>query len=149
MRAVVQRVERAAVRVDGEQVGAIGLGLVVLVGVATDDTEADATWLAGKVRALRVFPDENETMNHSVEEVGGSVLAVSQFTLLGDARKGRRPSYVAAAPPERAEALYRVFVGAVREGGVLVEEGRFQAHMYVELINDGPVTILLDSKKKF
>jgi D-tyrosyl-tRNA(Tyr) deacylase len=142
-------VSRASVRVDGERTGSIGIGLLVLLGVATDDVEADASWMAGKVRALRIFPDDEGTMNRSVEDVGGSVLAVSQFTLLGDVRRGRRPSYVSAAPPDRAERLYRSFVESVRAAGLPVEEGRFQAHMEVELCNDGPVTILLDSKKTF
>jgi D-tyrosyl-tRNA(Tyr) deacylase len=149
MRAVVQRVTRASVRVGDDEVGAIGVGLVVLVGVGVDDAEPDARWLADKVRTLRIFRDADGVMNRSVEETGGSVLAVSQFTLHGDARRGRRPSYVAAAPPERAEPLYATFVALLRAAGVPVAEGRFQAMMLVELVNDGPVTILLDSKKAF
>ncbi len=149
MRAVVQRVTRASVRVDAEETGSIRTGVVVLVGVGVDDDESDARWLADKVRALRIFRDEDGVMNRSLEDAGGAVLAVSQFTLHGDARKGRRPSYIDAAPPERAEPLYRSFVDALRAAGVTVAEGRFQAMMEVELVNDGPVTILLDSKKTF
>jgi D-tyrosyl-tRNA(Tyr) deacylase len=149
VRAVVQRVARASVTVDGVEVSSIGSGLLVLVGVATDDVQVDASWLAGKVRRLRIFPDNAGVMNRSVEESNGAVLAVSQFTLHGDARRGRRPSYIGAAPPARAEDLYRAFVTASRAGGLDVKEGVFQAHMQVELVNDGPVTILLDSKKAF
>jgi D-tyrosyl-tRNA(Tyr) deacylase len=149
VRAVVQRVARASVTVDGVEVSRIGAGLLVLIGVATDDEDADATWLAAKVRQLRIFPDNAGVMNRSVEESNGAVLAVSQFTLHGDARRGRRPSYIAAAPPERAEVLYRAFAEALRASGLDVKEGVFQAHMQVELVNDGPVTILLDSKKEF
>jgi D-tyrosyl-tRNA(Tyr) deacylase len=149
VRAVVQRVARASVAVDEVEVASIGPGLLVLVGVATDDEHADAQWLADKVRQLRIFPDNAGVMNRSVEESNGAVLAVSQFTLHGDARRGRRPSYIAAAQPEIAEALYRAFVEALRARGLDVAEGIFQAHMQVELVNDGPVTILLDSKKSF
>jgi D-tyrosyl-tRNA(Tyr) deacylase len=149
VRAVVQRVARASVAVDGVEVASIGAGLLVLVGVATDDERADAQWLADKVRQLRIFPDNAGVMNRSVEESNGAVLAVSQFTLQGDARRGRRPSYIAAAPPERAEELYRALIDALRGSGLDVGEGVFQAHMQVELVNDGPVTILLDSKKAF
>jgi D-tyrosyl-tRNA(Tyr) deacylase len=149
VRAVVQRVARASVEVDGIEVGSIGAGLLVLVGVATDDEEADAQWLADKIRQLRIFPDNAGVMNRSVEESNGAILAVSQFTLQGDARRGRRPSYIVAAPPERAEVLYRVFFDSLRASGLDVGEGVFQAHMQVELVNDGPVTILLDSKKVF
>jgi D-tyrosyl-tRNA(Tyr) deacylase len=149
VRAVVQRVARASVTVDGVEVSSIGAGLLVLIGVADDDEQADATWLADKVRQLRIFPDHAGVMNRSVEESNGAVLTVSQFTLHGDARRGRRPSYIAAAPPERAETLYRAFVDALRSSGLHVGEGVFQAHMQVELVNDGPVTILLDSKKAF
>jgi D-aminoacyl-tRNA deacylase len=149
VRAVVQRVARASVAVDQVEVASIGPGLLVLVGVGTDDERADALWLADKVRQLRIFPDNAGVMNRSVEESNGAVLAVSQFTLHGDARRGRRPSYIAAAPPERAEELYRTFIEALRASGLDVGEGVFQAHMQVELVNDGPVTILLDSKKEF
>jgi len=149
VRAVVQRVARASVAVDGVEVSSIGPGLLVLVGVATNDEQADATWLSDKVRQLRIFPDNAGVMNRSVEESNGAVLAVSQFTLHGDARRGRRPSYIGAAPPERAEDLYRAFVDALRASGLGVKEGVFKAHMQVALVNDGPVTILLDSKKGF
>ena len=149
MRAVVQRVSRASVSVDGEVLGAIDHGLVVLVGVALGDGDAEARWLADKIATLRVFPDDEGVMNRSVLEADGAVLAVSQFTLLGDARKGRRPSYVHAAPPDEADRLYRAVIVALRATGLRVAEGRFQAHMQVELVNDGPVTILLDSAKAF
>jgi len=149
VRAVIQRVVRASVTVDDAEVASIGPGLLVLIGVGTDDEQADARWLAEKVRQLRIFPDNAGVMNRSVEESNGAVLAVSQFTLHGDARRGRRPSYIAAAAPDRAEALYGAFVDAVRASGLDVAEGVFQAHMQVELVNDGPVTILLDSKKTF
>jgi len=149
MRAVVQRVARASVTVDGIEVSAIGPGLLVLVGVGTDDEQPDVTWLADKVAELRIFPDNSSVMNRSVEESNGAIMVVSQFTLHGDARRGRRPSYIAAAPPEKAEALYRAFIDAVRARGLEVAEGVFQAMMQVELVNDGPVTILLDSKKTF
>ncbi|MFA5890934.1 MAG: D-aminoacyl-tRNA deacylase [Actinomycetota bacterium] len=149
MRAVVQRASRASLRVDGSEVSSIGRGLVVLVGVTVRDLAQDAVWLAGKVVGLRVFPDDEGTMNLSLAEAGGEVLAVSQFTLLGDVRRGRRPSYVDAAPPEVAEPLYRQFVEALRGHGIPTCEGRFRAHMEVELVNDGPVTILLDSEKRF
>ena len=149
MRAVVQRCSRASVTVDGEVVGRIGRGLVVLVGVSVRDTDTDASWLAEKVRGLRVFPDAEANMNRSLEDVGGAVLVVSQFTLHGDARRGRRPSFVDAARPEVAEPLVRRVADALREAGVEVAEGRFGAMMDVELVNDGPVTILLDSEKTF
>jgi D-tyrosyl-tRNA(Tyr) deacylase len=149
VRAVVQRVSRASVSVDGAQVSAIGPGLLVLVGVGVEDDETDVRWLADKVRALRIFPDNSSVMNRSVQESNGAVLAVSQFTLHGDARRGRRPSYITAAPPEGAEPLYRAFIERLRAAGIEVGEGVFQAHMEVELVNDGPVTILLDSKKAF
>lgn len=149
MRAVVQRVSRASVRVGGDEVGAIGAGLVVLVGVGVDDDESDARFLADKVRSLRIFRDDDGVMNRSVEQTQGAVLAVSQFTLHGDARRGRRPSYITAAPPEAAQGLYRSFVEHLRAAGLVVSEGVFQAMMHVELVNDGPVTILLDSKKQF
>jgi D-aminoacyl-tRNA deacylase len=149
MRAVVQRVSRAQVAVKGEIAGEIGLGLLVLLGVSRDDTEADATYLAEKIAGLRVFEDDQGKMNRSVQEVGGSVLAVSQFTLYGDVRRGKRPSFDAAAPPEEARQLYEIFVEQIRAAGVRCETGRFQEMMKVELVNEGPVTILLDSAKTF
>jgi D-tyrosyl-tRNA(Tyr) deacylase len=149
MRAVVQRVSRAQVSVDGEVTGEIGLGLLVLLGVGRDDANADATYLVEKIAGLRVFEDAQGKMNLSVQDVGGSVLAVSQFTLYGDVRRGKRPSFDAAAPPEKARQLYEFFVEQVRAAGLLCETGRFQAMMKVELVNEGPVTILLDSGKGF
>ncbi len=149
MRAVVQRVSRAQVTVNGEITGQIGLGLLVLLGVGCDDTEADATYLAEKVCGLRVFEDDEGKMNRSVQQVGGSVLAVSQFTLYGDVRRGKRPSFDAAAPPEKARQLYQFFVDQIRATGLRCETGRFQEMMKVELVNEGPVTILLDSGKAF
>lgn len=145
MRAVVQRVSRAGVSVDGEVVGAVGRGLLVLLGVAPTDTEAGARWLADKVVGLRIFPDDEGKMNRDVTEAGGGVLVVSQFTLYGDCRKGRRPSFIGAAPPEVAEPLYEAFVTAVRAQGVPAATGRFGAMMQVELVNDGPVTLLIDT----
>jgi D-tyrosyl-tRNA(Tyr) deacylase len=149
MRAVVQRVSEAAVRVDGQEVSRIGAGLLVLLGVAGGDGEADLVYLADKVVHLRVFADEAGHMNRSVLEAGGSVLVVSQFTLLGDARRGRRPGFTEAAPPEEAAALYARFVERVRAAGVPAAEGVFRATMDVSLVNHGPVTILLDSRKLF
>jgi D-tyrosyl-tRNA(Tyr) deacylase len=149
MRAVVQRVSRAAVRVDSATVGEIGRGLVVLLGIGTGDTPEAATAMAEKVATLRIFPDEEGRMNRSVCDVQGGVLAVSQFTLFGDARKGRRPSFLQAAPPEEAEPLYQAFVAALRGHGLTVASGVFRAMMEVELVNEGPVTILLDSEKQF
>lgn len=149
MRAVVQRVSRARVLVDGETKGEIGPGLAVLLGVGRFDEEEDAVYLAEKTAGLRIFEDGDGKMNRSVAESGGGVLVVSQFTLFGDVRRGRRPSFDEAAPPERAEALYERYVESLREKGLQVETGVFQAMMQVELTNDGPVTILLDSKKQF
>lgn len=149
MRAVVQRVKRAGVSVDGELVSSIGEGLLVLLGVADDDAEADADLLADKVANLRIFRDDAGKMNRSVVDAGGAVMAVSQFTLMGDARKGRRPSFIHACESERANRLYEYFCDKVRERGLECGVGRFQAMMDVELVNDGPVTILLDSKKLF
>ncbi len=149
MRAVVQRVSRAQVSVHGEITGKIGPGLLVLLGVGQSDTEADATYLAEKICGLRVFEDEQGKMNRSVQEAGGSVLAVSQFTLYGDVRRGKRPSFDAAAPLEKARALYEFFVEQIRRAGLICETGRFQEMMEVELVNEGPVTILLDSAKGF
>ena len=149
MRAVVQHVSRAKVTVDDWTTGEIGLGLLVLLGVGHDDTETDVHYLAEKIAGLRVFEDEDGKMNRSVVDVGGSVLAVSQFTLYGDVRRGKRPSFDAAAPPESARRLYELFVERIRAAGLRCETGRFQEMMQVELVNEGPVTILLDSKKVF
>jgi len=149
MRAVVQRVGRASVTVDGERVGAIGSGLCVLVGVGNGDEESDAEALAEKVVGLRIFEDDAGRMNRGLLEHGGAVLAVSQFTLFGDVRKGKRPSFVEAMEPVRANELFERFCGACRRLGAHVETGRFRADMQVELVNDGPVTILLDTKKLF
>jgi D-aminoacyl-tRNA deacylase len=149
MRAVVQRVSRASVRVGGEVVGRIGSGLVVLLGVAVGDVHKDAESLAERAVNLRIFPDEAGQMNRSLLEVRGGLLVVSQFTLLGDARKGRRPSYIDAAPPEEANQLYSLFVSRARDSGLEVAAGVFRADMDVELVNQGPVTILLDSRKQF
>ena len=149
MRAVVQRVRRASVKVGEEITGEIGRGLLVLLGVAREDTEADADYLAEKIAGLRIFEDDAGKMNLSVMDAGGAVLAVSQFTLFGDVRRGKRPSFDAAARPERARELYEYFVDRVRGLGLRCETGRFQEMMEVELINSGPVTILLDSKKGF
>ena len=149
MRAVVQRVSRAEVRVDGAAVGGIGQGLLVLLGVGREDAAADASYLADKTAGLRVFQDGEGKMNRSVEDISGSVLVVSQFTLLGDCRTGRRPSFAAAAPPREADALYQQYVALLRERGLQVETGVFQAMMNVDSVNDGPVTILLYSKKVF
>jgi D-tyrosyl-tRNA(Tyr) deacylase len=149
MRAVVQRVSRARVVVSGEVSGEIGRGLVILLGVAGDDGPADVEYLAGKTRELRIFPDETGRLNRSVQEIGGSVLVVSQFTLLGDCRKGRRPSFDRAAPATLARALYEDFVARLRGAGLDVQTGVFQAEMDVELVNHGPVTLLVDSRKEF
>jgi D-tyrosyl-tRNA(Tyr) deacylase len=149
MRAVLQRVSRAQVAVNGEITGQIGLGLLVLLGIGRDDTEADAIYLSEKIAGLRVFEDPEGKMNRSVQDVGGSVLAVSQFTLYGDVRRGKRPSFDAAAPPEKARLLYEFFVEQIRAAGLRCETGRFQEMMQVELVNEGPVTILLDSGKGF
>jgi D-tyrosyl-tRNA(Tyr) deacylase len=149
VRAVVQRVSRAEVRVEGRVAGAIGRGLLVLLGVGREDGESDARLLADKVAALRIFEDADGKMNLAAPEVGGAVLVVSQFTLLGDARKGNRPSFVDAAPPSAAVPLYEGFCAMLREKKLAVATGVFQAHMDVELVNDGPVTILLDSRRLF
>jgi len=146
MRAVIQRVTQASVTVDGETIGAIERGLLVLLGVAHGDTDDDARQLADKISQLRIFEDSAGKMNLSLEEVRGALLVVSQFTLLGDCRKGRRPSFVGAAPPELAERLYETFVAAVAVKGIPVATGRFRANMQVALVNDGPVTLLLDTK---
>jgi D-tyrosyl-tRNA(Tyr) deacylase len=149
MRAVVQRVSRAQVAVDGEIVGEVGRGLLVLLGVTHADTEPDADYLAGKIVGLRVFEDENGKMNLETAAVGGGILVVSQFTLYGDVRRGKRPSFDAAAKPERARELYEYFAARIRAAGLPCQTGRFQGMMEVELVNDGPVTILLDSAKAF
>ena len=149
MRAVAQRVSRARVTVDQEIVGEIAIGLLVLLGVNKSDSRADADYLTEKTIGLRIFEDAGGKMNLSVAEVGGAVLVVSQFTLYGDARRGRRPSFDGAAPPEQARELYEYFVEKIRVAGLRCETGRFQATMQVELVNDGPVTILLDSSKAF
>jgi D-aminoacyl-tRNA deacylase len=149
VRAVVQRVSRACVRVDGETVGEIGPGLLVLVGVKQDDNATAAHYTADKIAGLRVFPDETGRMERSVVESGGEVLVVSQFTLYGDARKGRRPSYIQAASGEPAVALYEEVCSRLRDVGITVATGRFAAMMKVEMVGDGPVTILLDSEKAF
>lgn len=149
MRAVVQRVHSASVEVGAETVGSIGRGLVVFLGVGVEDFPEDALYLAQKVAGLRIFEDQAGRMNLSLQEVGGAVLSVSQFTLYGDCRKGRRPSFGEAAPPERAEELYQRFNDELRKQGVEVATGRFQALMRVRVDNDGPVTILLDSRKRF
>ena len=149
MRAVVQRVSRARVTVKDWVSGEIGLGLLVLLGVGRDDGEAEATYFAEKIAGLRIFEDDDGKMNRSVLDVGGSVLAVSQFTLYGDVRRGKRPSFDAAAPPDVARRLYEFFIQQIQALGLHCETGRFQEMMQVELVNEGPVTILLDSKKEF
>lgn len=148
MRACIQRVSEAQVSVGDEVAGRIGQGLVVLLGVAAGDGPAEADWLAEKCVGLRVFEDDAGKMNRSLDEVGGAMLVVSQFTLLGDCRKGRRPSFVAAAPPESAEELYETFVARVRGLGIEVATGRFRAHMLVSLVNDGPVTLWIDTAER-
>lgn len=149
MRCVVQRVKEASVTVAGETVGKIGPGYMVLIGVRVEDTEKDVRYMADKVPNLRIFEDAEDKMNLSLKDVGGEILAVSQFTLYGDARGGRRPSFIAAARPEAANELYEQLVASWREQGIHVETGRFRTHMEVGLVNDGPVTILLDSTKGF
>lgn len=149
MRAVVQRVTKSSVTVDGQITGATDKGLVVLIGVEKGDTDKDAGYIADKVSGLRIFEDDNEKMNLSVKDVGGSILAISQFTLLGDVRKGRRPSFITAEDPEAANRLYQTVCEKIRGEGIRVETGIFQARMLVEINNNGPVTILLDSRKTF
>ena len=149
MRAVVQRVTKSSVTVDGQITGATDEGLVVLIGVEAGDTDKDVRYIADKVSCLRIFEDENEKMNLSVKDVGGSVLAISQFTLLGDVRKGKRPSFITAEEPETANRLYQQVCENIRNQQIKVETGIFQAHMLVKINNNGPVTILLDSRKTF
>jgi D-aminoacyl-tRNA deacylase len=148
MRAVLQRVSNARVEVNGSVTGEIGAGLLVLLGVAKGDSEADSRFLAEKILNLRIFPDAEGKMNRSLLDTGGALLVVSQFTLYGDCRKGRRPSFDMAAPPDLARALYEHFVGEARRTGVRIETGVFQAHMAVSLTNDGPVTLIVDSPKR-
>lgn len=149
MRAVVQRVKKSSVMADGVLTGKSGRGLMVLIGVADGDTKQDAVYIADKITGLRIFEDEAGKMNRCVIDIGGEILAVSQFTLLGDVRKGKRPSFTKAAPPKEAKALYQAVIERMKESGLHVEEGIFQADMLVEIYNDGPVTILLDSQKNF
>ncbi|WPD22959.1 MAG: D-aminoacyl-tRNA deacylase [Candidatus Electrothrix scaldis] len=149
MRAVIQRVTSAKVTVDDRQTGAIGEGLLVLLGVHKDDEPKDITWLADKIVNLRIFEDEEGKMNHSLTDTGGSMLIVSQFTLLADCRKGRRPSWSEAAPPDKARRMYEEFIQVIADSGITTATGEFQAMMDVSLVNSGPVTILLDSHKKF
>ena len=144
MRAVVQRVSRAQVRIEGEVCGRIGHGLAVLVGFTAGDGDDELRWMADKIRQLRIFADDEGRMNRSLDEIGGELLIVSQFTLYGDVRKGRRPSFVHAAPPEEAEALYDRFVDICREGTIPVATGRFGAMMEVDLVNQGPVTLVIE-----
>jgi D-tyrosyl-tRNA(Tyr) deacylase len=149
MRAVVQRVTRAQVTVPGEVTGKISRGIAVLVAIGNDDTKSDADYLADKIVGLRIFEDDSGKMNLAVSDIRGEILVVSQFTLYGDVRRGKRPSFDAAAPPQRARELYEYFVERIRATGLVCETGRFQETMQVELVNDGPVTILLDSAKTF
>ncbi|MCG6156107.1 D-aminoacyl-tRNA deacylase [Rubinisphaera margarita] len=149
MRAVVQRVSSSSVEVDENIVGQIGPGLMVLLGVGQDDTAKDAIWMAEKVATLRIFHDEAGKMNRSLIDVGGAALVISQFTLFGDCRKGRRPSFIEAAPPTQANQFYQEFVAELRGQGVKVETGQFQAEMRVSLVNEGPVTLMIDSRKTF
>lgn len=149
MRAVVQRVSRAKVTVNDWTSGEIGLGLLVLLAVGHEDTDSDVIYIADKIAGLRIFQDNDGKMNLSVQDVGGSILAVSQFTLYGDVRRGKRPSFDDAAPPELARRLYELFVQKIQAAGLRCETGRFQEMMQVELVNEGPVTILLDSRKSF
>ena len=149
MKALLQRVSGASVSIAGEEVGRIGRGLVVFLGVANGDTEKDAQYLAQKIANLRIFSDEEGKFNLSAQDVEGELLLISQFTLLADTRKGRRPSFIEAAPPAQADELFEYFVGQARATGLKVETGRFQQYMQVEIHNDGPVTILLDSREKF
>ncbi|PKM85759.1 MAG: D-tyrosyl-tRNA(Tyr) deacylase [Firmicutes bacterium HGW-Firmicutes-11] len=149
MRAVVQRVKSSNVAVDGTITGSIGLGLTVLLGVEEADNSADASYMAEKITGLRIFEDEEGKMNRSVLDVGGEILAISQFTLFGDCRKGKRPSFIRAARPEQADVLYQEFISECKSKGIRVAEGVFRAEMLVNIANDGPVTIMIDSKKEF
>jgi D-aminoacyl-tRNA deacylase len=149
MRAVIQRVSKASVTVGSEVTGKIGPGLLVFLGIHKDDQEQEIKWMVDKIINLRIFEDENGKMNRSLIESRGAMLVVSQFTLYGDCRKGRRPGYSSAAPPESAKSLYQKFIAAVKQKDIPTASGRFQAHMDVELVNDGPVTLLLDSSKLF
>lgn len=149
MRVVLQRVKYASVKVDNETVGSIGKGLLVLLGVCDDDTDADITYMADKISGLRIFEDEDEKMNLSVDDIGGEILVVSQFTLYGDCRKGKRPSFTSAGKPDYANMMYEKFIAYLDEKGFNTQHGIFGADMKVELLNDGPVTLLLDSKKMF
>ena len=149
MRAIVQRVKESKVEVKGETVGAIGSGLLIFLGVGQEDAEKDGVYLADKIANLRIFPDEKGLMNLSLLDTGGAALVVSQFTLWGDCRKGRRPSFAKAARPERANELYEHFIGLMKNKGIQVATGRFQEMMDVGLVNDGPVTLMLDSRKEF
>ncbi|MEE1224185.1 MAG: D-aminoacyl-tRNA deacylase [Clostridia bacterium] len=147
MRAVVQRVKNASVRIDGEICGQINQGLLVFLGVSKEDTETDITYISDKITGLRIFEDENEKMNNSIMDINGEILVISQFTLYGDCRKGRRPSFDGAMRPPEAEEMYEKFVEYIKKSGLKTETGRFGADMKVELLNDGPVTIILDSSK--
>ena len=149
MRAVIQKVTSSMVMVDGKIIGQIGLGFTVFLGVCIDDEENDVSYMVQKISGLRIFEDEEGKMNLSLDEVDGKVLLISQFTLYGDARKGKRPSFTQAAPSEKGERLYESLVNGLREKGLIVEKGKFGAHMEVSIVNDGPVTIILDSKKQF
>lgn len=149
MRSVIQRVTRASVEVQGEMLGKIGKGLLVLLGVSDDDTDADLEYMAEKISGLRIFEDEEEKMNLSIADIGGEFLVVSQFTLYGDCRKGKRPSFTAAGRPDYANEMYEKFVSVLRKKGFSVQTGKFGVDMKVELVNDGPVTLLIDSKKTF
>jgi D-tyrosyl-tRNA(Tyr) deacylase len=149
VRAVVQRVSESSVTVENEIVGEIGRGLMVLLGVTSEDSEQDVSFMSDKICQLRIFEDEEGKMNRSLEDIQGEMLVVSQFTLYGDCRKGRRPSFIKAAPPEQANELYEQFVAAIRGRGLKVATGTFRAHMDVSLVNDGPVTMLIDSSKEF
>jgi len=148
MQALLQRVSQASVRVDGNTIGQIGPGLVVFIGIGTEDSEDDARYLADKITGLRIFSDDEGKFNLSVQDINGEILAVSQFTLMASTRKGRRPSFTSAAPPEMAELLIDKFTGFLRASGLKVATGQFQAHMLVEIHNDGPVTISIDSKDR-
>jgi len=149
VKVLIQRVTRGSVSVSGQTVGSISRGLVVLLGVAAGDTEKDVEYLAQKTAGLRIFPDQDGKFNLSVQDIRGELLIISQFTLLADTRKGRRPAFTGAAPPDEAERLYNYYVNLMRDTGLKVETGQFQQHMLVEIINDGPVTILLDSREKY